>query len=119
VLGRVRDSVTASGAELVVVAAPSFYQLDATAWRQLVGGAGDRDRYDQEAPNRHLAGIAQRQRLRFLDLLPAVRQAQTQAQATGGSLYYPADGHWTTEGHAFAARQIADYLASAGLTPRP
>jgi hypothetical protein len=114
-LGKVQDSVKASGSELVVVAAPSFYQVDDAAWRALVGGASDRDRYEQEAPNRHLAEIAQRQRLRFLDLLPAIRDAQK----GGGHLYYPADGHWTAEGHAFAARQIADYLLTSALTPRP
>ena len=59
--------------------------------------------------------IAERQGLRFLDLLPTIRQAQ----AGGARLYFPADGHWTSAGHAFAARQIADYLAGSGLAPRP
>jgi hypothetical protein len=115
VLGRVRDSVAASGAELVVVAAPSFFQVDEDAWsRVLLENIRDRDRYEPDAPNRHLAGIAERQGLRYLDLLPAIREAQRQ----GARLYYPADGHWTVDGHTFAARQIADYLARAGLTPR-
>jgi hypothetical protein len=114
-LGKVQASVKASGADFVVVAAPSYYQANDAAWQQLVGDTKDRDRYEQDAPNRHLAGIAERLGLRYLDLLPAIRRAQ----ADGGHLYYPADGHWTVEGHAFAARQIADYLAKAGLTPRP
>jgi hypothetical protein len=116
VLGRLRDSVQAAGAQLVVVAAPSYFQVDDDAWRVLVpADLRDRDRYEPDAPNRHLAAIAERQGLRYLDLLPSIRAAQ----ADGGHLYYPADGHWTAEGHAFAAGQIADYLASAGLTPRP
>jgi len=115
-LGRVRESANGIGSELVVVAAPSYFQLDADAWRWLVGGdTRDRNRYEQEAPNGRLAAIAERQGLRYLDLLPAIRQAH---DATGG-LYYPADGHWTSAGHAFAAEQIADYLAASGLTPRP
>jgi len=115
VLVQLQASVRASGAELVVVAAPSYFQVSDAAWQVLVGEARDRDRYEQDAPNHRLSDIAERQGLRFLDLLPSIRAAQD----AGGHLYYPADGHWTAEGHAFAARQIADYLARAGLTPRP
>lgn len=115
ILGRVRQTASSLGSELVVVAAPSFYQVDDDAWHGLIDNTRDRNRYRQDAPNRRLAEIAARQQLRFLDLLPAMRQAQT----SGGNLYLPADGHWTSEGHAFAARQIAEYLASTGLTPRP
>ena len=71
ILGRARDSARAIGAELVVVAAPSFFQLDADAWRSLVGGdTRERNVYEQDVPNRRLAEIAERQGLRFLDLLP-------------------------------------------------
>jgi hypothetical protein len=116
ILGRAHESARGIGAELVVVAAPSFFQLDADAWRSLVGGdTRERNRYEQDAPNRRLAQIAERQGLRFLDLLPPIRQAQV----AGARLYFPADGHWTSDGHGFAARQIADYLRVAGLTPRP
>lgn len=115
ILARLQRSVRASGAELMVVAAPSFFQVDDDAWRWLVGGTRDRDRYEQDVPNRRLAEIAQRQGLHFLDLLPAIREAQR----GGAQLYFPADGHWTAEGHAFAARQFFDYLILLGYTPRP
>ena len=108
-------AIVAGSDTTYVLAAPSYYQVDDAAWHQLVGQTNDPDRYVPDAPNRHLAEIAQRQGLRFLDLLPAVREAQQ----GGGHLYYPSDGHWTAEGHAFAARQIADYLLNEGLTPRP
>jgi hypothetical protein len=115
-LGKVQATAQGMGAPLLVVGAPAYYQVNADAWRQLVGGdTRNRDRYEQEAPNRRLAGIAERQGLRFLDLLPATRAAQ---EAQGG-LYYPADGHWTSAGHAFAAGQLAGYLAGSGLIPRP
>ncbi|MCC7371940.1 MAG: SGNH/GDSL hydrolase family protein [Chloroflexi bacterium] len=115
-LGRVQQSAQGMGADLVVMTAPAFYQLDGDAWRWLVGGdTRERNRYDQDAPNRRLAEIAQRQGLRLLDILPATRAAYEE----GAQLYFPADGHWTSAGHAFAASQLADYLASAGLTPRP
>ncbi len=116
VLARTQALARAHGAELVVVAAPSFFQVDDEAWRWLVGGdTRERNRYEVAEPNRRLGEIAQRQGLRFLDLLPAV----SQAQADGGRLYFPADGHWTSAGHAFAADQIATYLTSSGLLPRP
>jgi hypothetical protein len=102
------------GAELVVVVAPSYFQVNADSWRWLVGGdTRERNRYEVDLPNRRLAAIAERQGLRLLDLLPAIQQAQ----ASGARLYFPADGHWTSAGHAFAAEQIAAYLAAAGLTP--
>ena len=116
ILGRARDSARAIGAELVVVAAPSYFQLDADAWRWLVeGDTRERNVYRQDVPNLRLAEIAGRQGLRFLDLLPAIR-AEHQA---GAGLYFPADGHWNSAGHAFAARQIAEYLTASGLAPRP
>ena len=79
------------------------------------GDTRERNRYEQDAPNRRLAGIAERQGLRFLDLLPATRAVQE----SQGGLYYPADGHWTSSGHAFAAGQLASYLAASGLVTRP
>lgn len=116
ILARVRDTTSGIGAKLVVVLAPSTFQVDEQAWRWLVPGeTRERRRYDQAAPNRRLAEIADRQGLLLLDLLPSVRAEQ----AAGGGLYFPADGHWTGAGHAFAARRIADYLAASGLMPPP
>ncbi len=115
-LGRVQQRSSEMGAEFVVVAAPSYFQVNADAWRWLVGGdTRERNRYEVDVPNRRLAQIAERQGLRLLDLLPATQPVQD----SGGALYFPADGHWTSAGHAFAAGQIADYLASTGVTPRP
>ena len=115
-LGRVQASARGMGAELVVVGAPSYFQLDADAWRWLVGGdTRERNVYVRDAPNQRLAAISERQGLRFLDLLPATKAAH---DADGG-LYFPADGHWTRAGHAFAAGQLNDYLAGSGLLPRP
>ncbi|MGE3910221.1 MAG: SGNH/GDSL hydrolase family protein [Chloroflexota bacterium] len=115
-LGRVRETTAGMNADLLVVAAPSYFQISDDAWLWLVGGdTREKNHYEPDLPNQRLAGIAERQGLRFLDLLPAVKAAQ---DAEGG-LYYPADGHWTSAGHAFAAGQLADYLAGSGLLPSP
>lgn len=116
VLGRVQQRSRDLGAEFVAVAAPSYFQVNDDAWRWLVGGdTRERNRYEMDAPNRRLAEIAERQELRLLDLLPSIRPAED----AGGALYFPADGHWTSAGHAFAAQQLADYLASSGALPKP
>jgi lysophospholipase L1-like esterase len=115
-LGRVQQRSLEQGARFVAVAAPSYFQVNDDSWRWLVGGdTRERNHYEVDAPNRRLAGIAERQGLPLLDLLPSIQAAQD----AGGALYYPADGHWTSAGHAFAAQQIADYLASTGVTPGP
>ena len=114
VLVRTRDTARDMGAELVVVIAPSYFQVDDDAWRRHIDEDGqDRRRLAVDAPNRRLRAIADRHGLRLLDLLPSVRPA---VQA-GARLYFPDDGHWTSEGHAFAARQLAEYVRSAGLVP--
>jgi hypothetical protein len=115
-LGRVQQRSLEQGAKFVAVAAPSYFQVNDDSWRWLVGGdTRERNHYEVDAPNRRLAGIAERQRLPLLDLLPSIQAAQD----AGSALYYPADGHWTSAGHAFAAQQIADYLARTGVTPAP
>ena len=114
VLARARDVSREMGAKLVVVIAPSYFQVDDESWRRYIDQDGqDRRRLAVDAPNRRLRAIADRQGLHLLDLLPSVRPA---VQA-GARLYFPDDGHWTSEGHAFAARQLAEYLRSAGLVP--
>jgi hypothetical protein len=49
--------------------------------------------------------------------LPLVdpRDALRAAQASGRPTYFVRDGHWTEEGHAVAARAIAESLRREGL----
>ncbi|MCC6174689.1 MAG: SGNH/GDSL hydrolase family protein [Chloroflexi bacterium] len=112
-LVQARDTSQEAGADFLLVLAPSYFQVDERAWRWLVEADTRNRRYDQQAPNRRLAQIAARDGLRILDLLPAIRAAT----AAGAHLYYPADGHWTTEGHALAAREIEGRLEADRLTP--
>ena len=112
-LARTGETTRDIGAELVVVVAPSYFQVDDQAWQRHIDDGQDRRRLAIDAPSRRLRAIADRHGLRLLDLLPSIRPA---VQA-GAPLYFPDDGHWTSEGHAFAARQLAEYLRSVGLAP--
>ena len=113
-LKRARASSDALGAELLVVCAPSQFQLDDEAWEKLIGSdrASVMARYRQDVPNRRLEEAAGRAGVRFLDLLPGFQMA---AQADATPLYFEEDGHWTASGHALAARLIAAYLHEQGL----
>jgi hypothetical protein len=113
-LARTRASAEAQGAELLVVAAPSQFQIYDDDWHDLIGT--DRKsvlaQYDQDAPNRRLAEAAARSGVRLFDLLPGIREA---AGSGDEPLYYHNDGHWTPAGHALAARLITGYLDEQGL----
>ena len=49
--------------------------------------------------------------------LPLVdpREDLREAEAQGRPAYFVRDGHWTAEGHAVAARRIAQFLERDGL----
>jgi hypothetical protein len=113
-LARARDSAHALNAELVVVCAPSQFQIYEDDWYALLDTkrASIVAQYAQDAPDRRLAEIAERNGLRLVDLLPAMRAA---ADASDTPLYYRDDGHWTPAGHALAARVLAGYLNEQGL----
>ena len=113
-LARTRDTARGLGAELVVVVAPSYFQVDDESWKRHIDtDPQDRRRLAVDAPNRRLAEIAARHNLRLLDLLPSIRPAME----GGARLYFPDDGHWTSEGHAFAAEQLAAHLQGQRLLP--
>ena len=76
-VNRARASSEALGAELLVVCAPSQFQIDDAAWRTLIGSdrASVMARYRQDVPNRRLEEAAARAGARFVDLLPGMRKA--------------------------------------------
>lgn len=113
-LARANASAKAINAELVVVCAPSQFQIYDDDWYRLIGTkrASILAQYAQDAPNQRLAEATQRAGVRMLDLLPAIRAA---AESSETPLYFAEDGHWTPAGHALAARLVASYLNEQGL----
>jgi hypothetical protein len=53
----------------------------------------------------------------FLDPTERFRaESASSVEATGSGLYHPKDGHWNAAGHALAARLLAEFLVTQGLT---
>ena len=102
------------GARFLVVAAPSFRQLDPVQFNRVLVEQGlDPGRFDIEFPNRQLQQAASNQGLDYLDLLPALRDA---ARTNATEIFFPRDAHWTPAGHQAAAAAVYAHLA-ASLVP--
>jgi lysophospholipase L1-like esterase len=69
--------------------------------------------WDRESPNRRLAAILDEAGITFLDLLPAFERVASQPGAP--RLFFHYDFHWTSAGHALAAREVAAFLQESGL----
>ena len=104
ILRAFQESVSRSGGELILVYAPAIVQVEEENWRMkrdLFGLIGE---FDLDKPNRRLAEEAALHGIPLLDLSPGFRK-----HAGHRRLYYE-ESHWTPEGHALAARLVADYL---------
>ena len=69
---------------------------------------------DPFLPSRRLAETADVHGMLLVDLVEPMRQANERGE---GSFYFPDDGHWTANGHQFAADVMAEYLVREGLVP--
>jgi SGNH hydrolase-like domain, acetyltransferase AlgX len=108
-----REETAARGTALLLVAAPSATQVYDDLWSELEGRAGREDtRVSREHPEVRLAGIAGREGIAFLALLPAFRGAAPGRDSTrpGEQLYYEGRFHWNDAGNALAARTVHEQL---------
>jgi hypothetical protein len=104
------------GAPLVVVLSPTQWQMDDGAWRDLMGsGSQVERRFHPEAANTRLADITSRHGIAMLDLLGPFRRET----AGGTAVFFRRDGHWTEQGHAVAASEVARFLAAGELLTDP
>jgi hypothetical protein len=104
-----RDESERAGAAFMLVNLPTKWELYSEDWARLrerhrLSDSG----WDLDGPSRRLAAFADQQGLWHLDLRPAFRAAP------GPRLYFNNDIHWTPEGHATAARAIAENLLTRG-----
>ncbi|MFN8545790.1 MAG: acyltransferase family protein [Candidatus Binatia bacterium] len=112
---RIRRVTQAIGARLVVVMVPASAQVcrpeDLPNLPRVVD-LGDATRWTLDEPQRALDEITRAAGGTFIDLRPALRAAP------GGCPYNPRNMHWTADGHAVAARAVADTLVTTGIVGR-
>jgi hypothetical protein len=112
VLMALKDAVSSRGARLVVFYVPARFEVDDSAWdltreRYAMG----RRWWRRERVFEGLQEICRALGVPLVDPREDLRAAEAQGRPT----YFVRDGHWTAEGHAVAARRIADLLRREGL----
>jgi hypothetical protein len=98
---RIKRRLDADGVPLVVAFLPDENQIN-TALQRLLVPVEQRDVYDFAMPQSMLAETFAAAGIRTIDLLPAFR--------ADPRCLYNNDTHWTPEGHALAARVIAEAI---------
>ena len=102
---KTRAQLNRQGISYYIVLAPSIVQVQDVLWEQLRA-------YDPELqlirdlPNQILLEFAAVHDLKMLDLLPILREAETEEMP----LYYAFEQHWTAEGNRVVAKAIADFV---------
>jgi hypothetical protein len=111
-LQRVRQLGEERGFQTAVVIAPASFQVYDADWDDLLKDNKLKPaEWSQDLPNQVLAANAGMIGAPTLDLLPALRDAAP----TADRLYLPYDKHWTSAGHAVAAREVERFLVDQGL----
>ena len=100
-------------AELMVVFVPARLQIHLEDWERRRKGLRLEGEFDLTLPNRTVAQICKRTRIRFLDLMPEFRRRA----AENTPLFHPHDTHWNEEGHRLAAELLYDTLIARKMIP--
>jgi hypothetical protein len=105
-----RELANARGARFAVVLVPAAWEVHPHLWEAILHKfpAMRRADLDLDQPSQRLSRFLEAQNVTVFNLLPDFRRA---ARAPG-SLYIPADAHWTSDGHRLAAELIAEPVAS-------
>jgi len=115
-LAALKDAVLSRDARLVLFYVPARFEVDDSAWDLT------RERYAMGRRwwRRERVFEDLRETCRFLGLpLVDPREEMRAAELSGHPAYFVRDGHWTAEGHAVAARRIAEFLGREGLACTP
>jgi hypothetical protein len=111
-LAALKDAAESRGARLVVFYVPARFEVDDSAWDLTREKYGMGRRWWR--PERVLEDLRDICRALGVPLVDP-REDLRGAQSEGRPPYFVRDGHWTAEGHAVAARDIADRLRRDGI----
>ena len=102
-----RREVESGGASLSVLLVPSVVQVYPDLWTEFA--AAGPGALDPDLPNRILGGSLRREGIAVVDPLPALREAGR----TNPNLYFPANRHWTADGHRLVAEVLLRELGGS------
>jgi hypothetical protein len=102
-------AVSANGARFLCLYVPSYMEIDDRSW-ELTRALYDMrpDEWDRNLVAERLRDISRQRGFAFLDLTPALREAD---RGLWRRTYFPMDGHWTSWGHEVAAGAVSSFLA--------
>jgi hypothetical protein len=104
------DEAYKNNAVLLVGVIPSPFQVYSDVYDHLLRGTYGANRAvasylkDPQKPQRIISEICEELKIPYLDLLPIFIQNNAK------ELYIPADGHFSKEGHAVVAQQLATFV---------
>ena len=85
---------------------PAIYQVDEKIWDNYLSIYDiDLGKVDIELPQKRFTSFFEKERIRYLDLLPEFKK-----QGQAGQLYFPIDRHWNEAGHELCAKKIQEAI---------
>ena len=95
-------------AALVIVLIPRKAQLYDEDWKAYQEAYSNYE-VDRAKPQKLLSGICSKNAIKCIDLYPSFKREAKE------EFYFKKDGHWTKEGHEFAAKHIKQELLKMGI----
>lgn len=110
-----RMRAAAGDVPLVVAIIPDVFQLEDAVWTETIAGLLRPDELERDLPQRLLCAWLDEQQIPYVDLLPALRAVEPEADGER-HCYYVHDSHFNVRGNEVAGRAMAELLR--GLLPK-
>lgn len=103
---KTKERAEAMDTPIVFVLAPSIGQVQDVSWETIIAYDATIE-LERSLPNTRLLHFAKENDLQMLDLLPMLREANTEETL----LYNQFEQHWTARGNAIVAQAILEFLS--------